>query len=94
MKNDPCQKEREEFLDATKAWVKAAEGRKRFVVTEPLDPVKDIKPRPPDDVEEMMQAYDRVQGQANAYNTDWRTAAYIVALRRLEQVYKNRGIFP
>jgi glutamate dehydrogenase/leucine dehydrogenase len=26
--------------------------------------------------------------------TDWRTAAYIVALRRLELVYKERGIFP
>jgi glutamate dehydrogenase/leucine dehydrogenase len=27
-------------------------------------------------------------------NSDWRTAAYIVALRRLERVYKDRGIFP
>jgi glutamate dehydrogenase (NAD(P)+) len=26
--------------------------------------------------------------------TDWRTAAYIVALSRLEKVYKERGIFP
>jgi hypothetical protein len=59
MNNDPCQKEREEFLEATKAWVKAAEVSKRFVVTEPLDPVKDIKPRPPNEVEEMIQAYKR-----------------------------------
>ncbi len=42
----------------------------------------------------IMKAYERVHAEANAFNTDWRTAAYIVALRRLEQVYKNRGIFP
>jgi len=42
----------------------------------------------------LMRAYDRVQGDAELFDTDWRTAAYIVAIRRLEQVYKNRGIFP
>ena len=38
--------------------------------------------------------YKRVRDAARAYDTDWRTAAYIVALRRLETVYKKRGIFP
>ena len=42
----------------------------------------------------MNQAYDRVQEAAEEYEVDWRTAAYIVALRRLEKVYKERGIFP
>jgi glutamate dehydrogenase (NAD(P)+) len=28
------------------------------------------------------------------YDVDWRTAAYIVALARLEKVYRERGIFP
>lgn len=42
----------------------------------------------------MMRAYDRVRDAAAEYETDWRTAAYIVALRRLERVYKERGIFP
>ena len=40
------------------------------------------------------RAYARVKETAEEYETDWRTAAYIVALRRLEHVYKERGIFP
>lgn len=39
-------------------------------------------------------AYDRVRDAAQSYGTDWRTAAYVVALSRLESVYKERGIFP
>lgn len=42
----------------------------------------------------MVSAYVRVRDTAKEFNTDWRTAAYIVALRRLEKVYKERGIFP
>jgi glutamate dehydrogenase (NAD(P)+) len=38
--------------------------------------------------------YERVRDIARDYDTDWRTAAYIVALKRLETVYKKRGIFP
>ena len=40
------------------------------------------------------QAYTRVRDTAKEKNVDWRTAAYIVALSRLEKVYKERGIFP
>ena len=39
-------------------------------------------------------AYNRVHDAATEMKTDWRTAAYIVALSRLEMVYKERGIFP
>jgi glutamate dehydrogenase (NAD(P)+) len=39
-------------------------------------------------------AYARVRDKAAELNTDWRTAAYILALTRLEKVYKERGIFP
>jgi len=42
----------------------------------------------------VIKAYVRVKETAEEYETDWRTAAYIVALRRLEHVYKERGIFP
>jgi glutamate dehydrogenase (NAD(P)+) len=42
----------------------------------------------------MISAYERVRGAAQAYKTDWRTAAYTIALSRLEKVYKERGIFP
>jgi len=38
--------------------------------------------------------YRRVCDTGKEYNTDCRTAAYIVALSRLETVYKERGIFP
>ncbi len=39
-------------------------------------------------------AYRRVAEARKAYDVDSRTAAYIVALTRLEIVYKERGIFP
>jgi glutamate dehydrogenase (NAD(P)+) len=42
----------------------------------------------------MMQAYERVKAAARKHETDWRTAAYIVALSRLATVYRERGIFP
>ena len=42
----------------------------------------------------IVDAYVRVRDTAEKYSTDWRTAAYIVALSRLETVYKERGIFP
>ena len=42
----------------------------------------------------MVSAYERVRDAAQAYDTDWRTAAYIIALSRLGKVYKERGIFP
>lgn len=42
----------------------------------------------------MLNAYRKVRDAAREHATDWRTAAYIVALRRLEKVYKERGIFP
>lgn len=39
-------------------------------------------------------AYDKVKETAESYDTDWRTAAYIVALTRLETVYREHGLFP
>ncbi len=39
-------------------------------------------------------AYDRVRDKACELNCDARTAAYVLALSRLEKVYKERGIFP
>ena len=42
----------------------------------------------------MVAAYERVRATADEFKTDWRTAAYVVALRRLEKVYLERGIFP
>ena len=42
----------------------------------------------------MVNAYERVRDAARTYSTDWRTAAYVIALTRLAKVYKERGIFP
>ncbi len=42
----------------------------------------------------IISAYERVRARVKEFDTDWRTAAYIVALARLEKVYKGRGIFP
>lgn len=42
----------------------------------------------------LVRGYDRVRQAAREHAVDWRTAAYIVALRHLETVYKEHGIFP
>lgn len=38
--------------------------------------------------------YNRVRNAAKEHDVDWRSAAYIVALKRLDVVYRERGIFP
>ncbi len=42
----------------------------------------------------ILAAYERVSATASEMKCDWRSAAYIVALSKLEKVYKERGIFP
>jgi glutamate dehydrogenase (NAD(P)+) len=42
----------------------------------------------------IVDAYARVRETASKFKVDWRTAAYVVALGRLEKVYRERGIFP
>ena len=44
--------------------------------------------------DKIAEAFDKTLKTANQFNTDWRTSAYIVALQRLEQTYKERGVFP
>lgn len=44
--------------------------------------------------DKILTAYDKVEKAAKKYETDYRTAAYIVALERIERVYKERGVFP
>lgn len=42
----------------------------------------------------LLRAYEQVAAKAEELDTDWRTAAYVIALSRIEAVYKGRGIFP
>lgn len=44
--------------------------------------------------EKLDDAFDRVQEKVEQYQVNMRTAAYIVALERLENTYKERGVFP
>lgn len=44
--------------------------------------------------EKIVAAYRRVRRAADGMASDMRTAAYIVALSRIEKVYKERGLFP
>lgn len=44
--------------------------------------------------DKMDDAFNKVADTATEFNVDWRTSAYIVALRRLEKTYMERGIFP
>ncbi|MEZ4798703.1 MAG: Glu/Leu/Phe/Val dehydrogenase [Flavobacteriales bacterium] len=42
----------------------------------------------------MTKSFNQVIACANNYQTDWRTAAYIEAISRIDLAYKQRGIFP
>jgi glutamate dehydrogenase (NAD(P)+) len=42
----------------------------------------------------MVASFNRVVACANRYECDWRTAAYIEAIARIETTYKQRGVFP
>jgi len=42
----------------------------------------------------LINSFKRVVDAAKEYNVDYRTAAYIVAIRRIEMTYKERGVFP
>jgi len=42
----------------------------------------------------IVKAYEKVRDASIKHKVDWRTAAQIVAIYRLETVYKERGIFP
>ena len=39
-------------------------------------------------------AFHKTVDNAKKHNTDWRTGAYVVALKRIEQTYQERGVFP
>lgn len=42
----------------------------------------------------MVRNFQRIVDAADKYQTDWRTAAYVEAIGRIEQAYIQRGIFP
>lgn len=42
----------------------------------------------------LTEAFNNVQSTALSQNTDWRTAAYNIAIKRIETAYTERGIFP
>ena len=42
----------------------------------------------------LTQVFHNVEGAVKERNTDWRTAAYIIAISRIELAYNQRGIFP
>lgn len=44
--------------------------------------------------DKILVAYNKTLASAIKYDTDLRTAAYIVALERLQVTYKERGVFP
>ena len=44
--------------------------------------------------DKVKSAFETLVNTAVEFDTDWRSSAYIVALRRLEKCYMERGIFP
>lgn len=52
-----------------------------------------------DDVLKMLEdkiciAFNKMLDASKTYKSDWRTSAYVVALKRIELIYKERGVFP
>jgi glutamate dehydrogenase (NAD(P)+) len=44
--------------------------------------------------QKMITSFDSIVRVADEFKTDWRTAAYIQAIKRIEIAYKQRGVFP
>jgi glutamate dehydrogenase (NAD(P)+) len=44
--------------------------------------------------DQLETSFNKTVTTSDAYNVDWRTGAYMVALQRIEQTYKERGVFP
>ncbi|APS38918.1 MULTISPECIES: Glu/Leu/Phe/Val family dehydrogenase [Salegentibacter] len=42
----------------------------------------------------LLQVFKKVEKEVEERKTDWRTAAYILAISRIETAYNQRGIFP
>jgi glutamate dehydrogenase (NAD(P)+) len=42
----------------------------------------------------LKESFDKVSKYAAEENLDMRTAAYCIAIRRIERAYVERGIFP
>jgi glutamate dehydrogenase (NAD(P)+) len=42
----------------------------------------------------LLKVFKNVQKEVESSKTDWRTAAYIIAISRIETAYIQRGIFP
>jgi glutamate dehydrogenase (NAD(P)+) len=42
----------------------------------------------------ILDSFNRVVAASEAFNTDFRTAAYIEAIKRIELTYNDRGVFP
>lgn len=40
------------------------------------------------------QVFQKVAGEVEQRNTDWRTAAFVIAIKRIENTYNQKGIFP
>jgi len=38
--------------------------------------------------------FHKIHSEVKKRDTDWRTAAFILAISRIETAYKQRGIFP
>jgi glutamate dehydrogenase (NAD(P)+) len=43
---------------------------------------------------QVLRSFKRVVDAADEYKTDFRTAAYVVAIKRIELTYNQRGVFP
>jgi glutamate dehydrogenase (NAD(P)+) len=44
--------------------------------------------------DQLETSFNKTVATSDAYGVDWRTGAYMVALQRIEQTYKERGVFP
>ncbi|MDN6280377.1 MAG: Glu/Leu/Phe/Val dehydrogenase [Psychroflexus sp.] len=42
----------------------------------------------------LVESFKKVEASVEENKTDWRTAAYVIAIKRIEEAYTQRGIFP
>ena len=67
MADNPCQKEYDEYVEAMKEWVQAAEGTRKYIVTNPLEPFEDIEPKSIEYYNQMLRDHGREEAARNRY---------------------------
>ncbi len=67
MADNLCQKEYDEYVEAMKEWVQVAEGTRKYMVTQPLEPFEGIESKCLEYYNQMLIDHKREEAARNRY---------------------------